>query len=121
MKLPADPRKFERIPFTHEAQVLEHGRLVSAGRAINLSQGGLLLETQPLEVTGCACEVDLPDAVAARGGEAGKVVRSDARGLAIQFEHSLDRARFGRLAADRDPGRPTTVRISRTEVGWAFK
>lgn len=99
MNLTIEHRAFERVPIEGQVRVTADGRKVPAV-AINLSMGGLLLgAAAPLPVgSSCGLALSLPGRLDGEPVLAeGTVIRSDAKGMAIQFATALDRGRFETL------------------------
>ncbi|GLH68930.1 hypothetical protein GETHPA_04630 [Geothrix rubra] len=116
--MPDDPtpsnghRAFPRVPIGYRVKVVTDDHMIAYASALNVSQGGLLLEATPALPVGRPCGV----AIFLMDQETGKrivargvVVRSDALGTAIQFTKALEadnRALLEALIHSRTPGDP---------------
>ncbi|HEX9008954.1 MAG TPA: PilZ domain-containing protein [Holophagaceae bacterium] len=105
-------RAFPRVPIGYRVKVVTDDQMIAYASALNVSQGGLLLEPTPALAPGRPCGV----AIFLMDQETGKrivargiVVRSDPHGTAIQFTKPLEaenRALMEALIHSRTPGDP---------------
>jgi len=99
VRQPGDLRAFDRVPLAGPVQVLAPGQPDSAARPINLSRGGILLESADRLPVGSACDVVLPPDDGNPEGitTKGVILRSDPAGTVVRFTHPLGNAAHGSL------------------------
>ena len=98
----ANHRAFPRVPVGYRVKLVTSDRLIGYSHALNLSLGGILLEKEPPLQVGSRVGV----AIFLTDGEGdrrivtqGTVVRSDARGNAIQFSDGMEDRHLKALSA----------------------
>lgn len=107
-----DHRASSRVPIGYRVKVVTDDQMIAYASALNVGLGGLLLEPTPSLPVGRSCGVviflmDLETGKRIVGR--GIVVRSDARGTAIQFTKALEadnRVLLEALIHSRTPGDP---------------
>jgi hypothetical protein len=93
MSTSPEKRQHRRIPTTYQVKLVVEDQIIAYPSALDLSMGGILVDSRKLLPLGSPCGVailladrEIGQRVVARG----TVVRSDARGLAIDFSKALD-------------------------------
>lgn len=102
MTLSLEHRAFPRVPIGFRVKVVTDDQMIAYASALNVSLGGLLVEPTPGLPVGLSCGI----AIFLMDQETGKrivargiVVRSDARGTAVQFTKPLDKVSREHLEA----------------------
>lgn len=114
MSSASQQRIFPRVPISYRVKVVTDDQIIAYASALNVSMGGLLFQPTPSLPVGRPCGVviflmdqETGKRIVARG----IVIRSDARGTAIQFtkgpekdNHDLLEALVQSHSAEGSPG-----------------
>jgi hypothetical protein len=91
----SEQRQSRRVPIAYKVRLVAEDQMISFASALNLSMGGILLGGPGQLPVGSHCGVAILLADGGTGGRIvarGRVVRSDAQGLAIAFSRALERS-----------------------------
>jgi hypothetical protein len=94
-----DQRQSPRFPIAYQVKLIAEDQIISYPTALDISLGGVMLGGAGTLPVGSSCGIAILLGEGRRVVARGTVVRSDPRGMAIQFSKALDAASEASLRA----------------------